>query len=186
MLRHAVEIDISPEVLAASVGRLAAAAGLSKAQARKHVHALIADGLVLVIGNAFGGAPGSGPTYTLNSRLLAHLADSNPDLFAEPGVEIGVGHSHSYRFEADGVQFLACLMGRPSARRVVFWRVDGPQANYGDVPLRTLLTDSRVQGGWHCHLLPNGDPDVPFEQMHRLKAEEVATIERCRRGVVRW
>lgn len=55
----------------------------------------------------------------------------------------------------------------------MFWRTDGPRTNYGDVSLKTLLRDPRVQGGWHCHLLPNGNPDAPFEQMYRLNSEEV-------------
>ena len=162
--------EVSP-----TMARIAEASGLSKVQARKHVHALISDGLLAVVGNAFGGAPGAGPSYTFNRGLLEHLAACNPDLFAtraDADVEAGT----TYRFEAGGAQFLACLVGAPGSRRVVFLRVDGELASFGDVPLRTLLSDPRTRGGWHCHLLPNGDPDVPFEQMFRLTLEDVALL----------
>lgn len=160
----------------ATMDQIAAAAALSKVQARKHVHALIAEGLIAVVGNAFGGAPGAGPSYAFNAGLLEQLAACSPDLFWGQDQVHGDRFDQAYRFAVDGTQFVACLIGEPGARRVVFWRVDGVCANYGDVPLKVLLLDLRVRGSWHCHLLPNGNPDVPLEQMYHLTFDDVALL----------
>lgn len=160
----------------ATMGQIATAARLSTVQARKHVHALIAEGLLAVVGNAFGGAPGAGPSYVFNIGLLKHLAACSPDLFADQRVERGDQVGEIHHFAVGSAQFLACLVGEPGSRRVVFWRVDGELANYGDVALKTLLCDTRTRGGWHCHLSPHGDPDVPYDQMFRLAQENVAQL----------
>ncbi|MFT3815248.1 MAG: hypothetical protein QM740_18020 [Acidovorax sp.] len=160
----------------ATMAQIATAAGLSKVQARKHVHALIVEGLLAIAGNAFGGVPGTGPSYIFNWGLLEHLAACTPDLFAEARAKITAEPDDAYRLTVNGVQFLACLVGAPGSRRVVFWRVDGERAKYGDVPLNVLLRDARVRGAWHCHLLPNGDADAPFEQMFRLTSQEVEQL----------
>lgn len=169
--------DSSYGEFSATMAQIAAAAGLSKVQARKHVHALIAEGLLAVVGNAFGGTPGAGPSYTFNRAVLEHLAACTPDLFAEQQAGLPVELEDAYRFTVDGAQFLAVLVGEPGARRVVFWRVDGQRASYGDVPMQVLLRDLRVRGCWHCHLLPNGEADVPREEMFELSLEEVDRLK---------
>ncbi len=170
--------DVGGGIVQATMGHIANRAGLSKAQARKHVHALITEGVLKVIGNAHGGAPGQSPDYVFNIRLLEQLAASTPVLFGEQGEEPGHEAHDVYRFQvsAGGAQFLACLVGDPGFRRVVFWRVDGQRESYGEVALKVLLCDLSARGGWHCHLMPNGDPDVPHEQMFDLTLEEVAQL----------
>ena len=53
--------DVGGGIVQATMGHIANRAGLSKAQARKHVHALITEGVLKVTGNAHGGAPGQSP-----------------------------------------------------------------------------------------------------------------------------
>jgi len=168
--------DVHGGTFRATMGRIAAAAKLSPVQARKHVHALIADGLLAVVGNASGGAPGAGSSYAFNQGLLERLVACTPDLFSEPRAGLTTEPDDAYCFTVNGARFLAVLVGMPGARCVVFWRVDGEHANYGDVPLKVLLCDPRSRGGWHCHISPHGDPDVPYEQMFRLTREDVALL----------
>lgn len=156
----------------ATMAQIAAAAGLSKAQARKHVHALAAEGLLTIVGDAFGGAPGAGPVYVFNRELLEHLAACTPDLFARLDAEAVAEMGDVNRFTINEAQFLAMLVGAPGARRIVFWRVDGAHAYYGDVPLKVLLRDPRVRECWHFHLTPDGEADVPYEQVFGLSRDQ--------------
>lgn len=158
--------------LRATMGQIAAAAGLSKVQTRKHVHALIAEGLLVVAGNAFGGSPGAGPVYVFNRGLLEHLAARTPDLFSGQHPGAAAEQDGAHRFAINGAQFLAMLVGAPGTRRVVFWRVDGEHAYFGDVPLKVLLRNPSVRGCWHFHLTPDGEPDVPYDQAFGLSREQ--------------
>lgn len=156
----------------ATMGQIAAAAGLSTVQARKHVHGLLAEELLAATGNVHGGAPGAGSSYSFNLSLLEHLAACTPDLFAEPQGGATEGLDDAYRFIVNDAHFLAVLVGKPGARRVVFWRVDRRHENYGDVSLKVLLCDPRTRGGWHFHLTPHGNPDVPYEQVFGLSSDQ--------------
>lgn len=68
-------------VIQVTMASIASRAGLSSVQARKHVHALIADGILRVVGNACGGAPGVAPQYAFNRRTLEQMFAKNPDFF---------------------------------------------------------------------------------------------------------
>lgn len=67
-----------------SMAYIAASCNLSRAQAQRHVHALIADGYLSVIANAAGGAPGTVPHYKLHvdrlteSKSPARRMDATP------------------------------------------------------------------------------------------------------------
>lgn len=165
--------DARQGMFSATMDQIATAADLSKAQTRKHVHALVAEGLLAASGSVFGGTRGEGPSYVFNLSLLKQLAARTPDLFDEGGME----SSDAYRFEVGSAQFLACLVGLPGSRRVVFWRVDNEQrVSFGDVALRTLLCDPRSRGGWHFHITPQGNPDVPYEQVFGLSSDQGAAL----------
>lgn len=62
---------------AASMQQLAGVVGLSKVQTRKHVHALIAMGVLKVTANAHGGAPGLVPHYRFDALRLRALAQQS-------------------------------------------------------------------------------------------------------------
>lgn len=156
--------------------QIASAAKLSKVQTRKHVQTLLAEGVLTASGSVHGGAPGVGPSYSFNVGLLEQLVTCSPDLFEDYASGVLSETADVYRFESSGAHFVAHLVGTPGARRVVFWRVDEACMSYGDVELRTLLRDPRVRGGWHCHLLPRGNPDVPYEQIFCLSSEVVAAL----------
>jgi hypothetical protein len=56
-----------------SMRKIAAMASCSKSQAQRHVHALVADGLVTVVANSAGGRPGATPRYALDMQRIEAL-----------------------------------------------------------------------------------------------------------------
>ena len=103
--------------VAMTMAQIAAAAGLSKVQARKHVHALTQDGVLRVLANAHGGVPGEAPQYEFDRQRLAQCLASVPDLFQEAPQISGPTH----RFTSEGRScMVAELAGRPGKRRVRF------------------------------------------------------------------
>jgi hypothetical protein len=61
-----------------SIQKIAEKVRLKERQAQRVVHSLIADGFVLVTGNALGGAPGSSRRYRLNLSRLTGVAHDTP------------------------------------------------------------------------------------------------------------
>lgn len=61
-----------------SVRKIAEKVRLKERQAQRVVHSLIADGFVLVTGNALGGAPGSSRRYRLNLSRLTGASHDTP------------------------------------------------------------------------------------------------------------
>lgn len=160
-----------------TMASIADRAGLSSVQARKHVHALIADGILGVVRNPHGGGPGVAPEYAFNRRTLEQMFAKNPDFFAVVADEPAIPNSEAYRFSAGGADFLAFLVGEPGSRRVEFWRVDGgPRISYGDVLLSVLLRDYRVRNAWHGHLAIHGNEEAPIETMVELPLPEIAAL----------
>ncbi|SFU99416.1 hypothetical protein SAMN04489707_106314 [Paenacidovorax caeni] len=146
-----------------TMAQIAAAAGLSKVQARKHVHALTQDGVLRVLANAHGGVPGEAPQYEFDRQRLAQCLASVPDLFQEAPQISGPTH----RFTSEGRScMVAELAGRPGKRRVRFYREakDGLH-DYGSVPLHQLLWPWRLQGGWDATVYPvvENEDDYPEE-----------------------
>lgn len=138
--------------VAMTMAQIAAAAGLSKVQARKHVHALIQDGVLRVLANAHGGAPGEAPQYEFDLERVARRLAAVPDLFQEAPRISGPIH----RFISEGrARMLAELVGRPGQRRVQFYReaADGLR-NYGWVSLADLLKPWRLKGHWDAVTYP--------------------------------
>lgn len=164
-------------VIRVTMASIASRAALSSVQARKHVHALIADGILRVVGNACGGAPGVAPQYAFNRRTLEQMFAKNPDFFGSAADQPTIPNGEAYQFSAGGADFLAFLVGEPGSRRVEFWRVDGgPRISYGDVPLRVLLRDQRVRTAWHAHLAIHGNEEAPIETMVELPLHEIAAL----------
>lgn len=154
-----------------SMRNLAEAAGLSKNAAREHVHALRREGIVSVIENAHGGAPGAAPVYRIHAPVLERLAEDSGDLFEQWLEDAPPGDPYTIELDS-GVLLAASLRGRPGNRVVSFWRVDvEPGQDYGEVPLALLLRDPRVRGAWDGHLKPH----KPFvaEQPVRLLPREI-------------
>lgn len=143
-------------IVRATMGHIASRAGLSKVQARKHVHALISDGVLQVVGNAHGGAPGAAPHYRFSTARLQAMP-------------MRVGHTADM-FELaqhvcpeccivseGGAQLVAQLVGPPGLRRVQFYRVASEGLrDYGQVPLSNVLSPWRLQqeGSWDAALYP--------------------------------
>lgn len=135
-----------------SMRNLAAAVQMSKAQTRKHVHALVALGVLEVTANAHGGAPGTAPVYCFKLGRLQALATGpgrTTDIF--DAVE---QRRPTYRFVSEGrARMVAQLAGRPGQRCVQFFREsDGGLQDYGQVPLSQLLLPWRLKGCWDAVL----------------------------------
>lgn len=136
----------------ASMLQIAAWAELSRVQARKHVHALIDDGILRILANAHGGAPGEAPLYEFNRERIADCLAAVPDLFQEPPKITGPTH----RFVSEGrARMVAELVGRPGQRRVQFYReADDGLRDYGSVALTDLLKPWRLKGQWDAVTYP--------------------------------
>lgn len=167
--------DINGGLLKASMASLAALAGLSTPQVRKHVHALIALGVLEVTANAHGGAPGAVPHYRFNlTRLqaMATHAGHSADLF-----DFAQQRAPTHRFLSHGgAQMVAQLIGRPGQRQVQFYR-EAPQGlrDYGQVPLSMVLRPWRVEGGWEAAVFPvvEHDDDNFQEEIHPGEYEKL-------------
>lgn len=166
--------DVQSGRIETTMAEIAVAARLSKVQTRKHVHALIKDGLLRVVANAHGGAPGTAPRYALDRGHLEQLAARNGDLFAEP-VRIS-GPTH--RFMSEGrASMVAELAGEPGRRYVQFYRESSSGLrDYDQVPLADLLRPWRLAGCWDAVVYPvvELEDDYPeeifpgeFEQLQR-------------------
>lgn len=59
-----------------SMGAIAEKTRLSRSQAQRIVHGLIADGFVLVVGNEAGGKPGSTRRYQINLAAMTGRMDA--------------------------------------------------------------------------------------------------------------
>ncbi len=70
--------DESGDKIYPSMSTIAAKVCCSEDQARRMVHALIKRGLVAVVGNEHGGAPGSSRKYRINLDPLTAGADATP------------------------------------------------------------------------------------------------------------
>lgn len=69
-----------------SMSSVADACNMSRSQAQRHMRALMKDGLLSVIANAAGGAPGTVPDYQLHIERLAEPKRARGSVFAIPGV----------------------------------------------------------------------------------------------------
>lgn len=142
-------------VFAATMADIAAWTGLSKNQARKHVHSLISMGVLRVVANAHGGSPLDAPLYQfVASRLrdLAQDAGATPDLFEAPEALPHFTFDGELE-DSSAAVMLAVLSGRPGRRIVSFIRQsdDGPVA-YGHLTMQAVLLPLSISqewaGGW--------------------------------------
>lgn len=157
-LAMAAAADNAGGTLAASMATLSRLAGLSTTQVRHHVHALVAIGVIEVIANAHGGAPGAVPHYRFNrTRLqaMATHAGNSADLFDHAQECLA-----THRFVSEGgASMVAQLVGKPGQRRVQFFRetADGLR-DYGQVALAHVLRPWRwrwqQEGSWDTVLYP--------------------------------
>lgn len=163
-LRLAELHDRNQGCISISMGALATQAGASVNSVRCHVHGLQSDGVLAVIANASGGAPGAPPRYRLNEDRLRALAvaPAVQDLFSEgmlPSYPEKRKGSEAFLFRSTaGIEMKAELAGAPGHRVVKFTRPKQgklPRRSYGVVRLGLLLCDSRA-GAWIGHLTPDG------------------------------
>lgn len=73
-----------------SIKVVADACGISSDQARRHLHDLMQDGLLEVVGNQWGGAPGSTRNYRLNIPATTGT-NATPCADATPGTDAADG-----------------------------------------------------------------------------------------------
>ena len=150
---------------AASMHQLACVVGLSKVQTRKHVHALIAMGVLKVTANAHGGAPDLVPHYrfdALRLRALAQQSGKTPDLFdTAPAPRMRFFAADGEDAEYARQRMAVELHGRAGARSIRFFQehVHGDIA-YGVAPLQMLMLPPFAKGAWSGWLSPQpGTPD---------------------------
>lgn len=149
----------------ASMACIAAWTGLSKAQARKHVHALVKMDVLRVLANANGGDPLAWPVYQFNVlrlRAIGQQSGQTPDMFS---VSLPPRRGFYALDDSDGgaemVAMALEILGRPGQRQVRFVRagLHGDIA-YGRTHLRALLLPSFAKGAWTGWLNPQeGAPD---------------------------
>lgn len=70
-----------------SMSSIANKVRLSESQARRVVHGLIADGYLVVLGNANGGSPGASRQYQLVLSALTGRIHATPSVDATPGAD---------------------------------------------------------------------------------------------------
>lgn len=141
---------------------IAAWTELSKGQARKHVHALLKMGVLIVLANANGGDPGAWPVYQFNAprlRALAQQSGRTSDLFEATPIP---RMSFMAEDEAGERQYMAIeLYGRPGQRTVRFF-LESPKGDiaYGWTRLQALLLPVLAKGSWTGWLNPETEaPD---------------------------
>ena len=144
--------DLECGDMRATMLQIATWAELSKAQARKHVHALIGEGVLRVLANAHGGVPGEAPRYEFDRHGIAQRLAAVRDLFRESPQPSGP----TYRFVSEGrARMVAELVGRPGRRRVQFYRdAEDGLRDYGSVALADLLKPWRQKGHWDAVTYP--------------------------------
>lgn len=148
--------DANAGHIAASMAQLAAMVSMSKAQVRRHVHALVTLGVLEVTANAHGGAPRALPHYRFNLlrlRALAQQTGRTSDLFhAAPAPRTSF-----FGEDVEDVrqQMTLELRGKPGNRTIHF-SLDSPKGDipYGWTPLRILLLPPNVAGSWNGWLNP--------------------------------
>lgn len=94
MLKFADYADDNGFNVYPSIATMAKHARLSESQARRVIHGLLEHGWVLLVGNEFGGAPGTTRQYRVNVEKLRQMdlvtltpgADATPSVDATPGV----------------------------------------------------------------------------------------------------
>lgn len=165
-LAMAAVADDAGGILAASMASIGRLVGMSTRQVRKHVHALITMGVLEVVANAHGGAPGTVPHYRFNLARLQAMATHtghSADLF-DPAQDNRPG----FRFLSEGgSHMVAQLVGEPGLRFVQFHKdVAGELRDYGQVPLAYLLRPWRwrwqQEGAWDAVLYPVVDHEDEF------------------------
>ncbi len=150
---------------AASMQQLAGVVGLSKVQTRKHVHALIAMGVLKVTANAHGGAPGLVPHYrfdALRLRALAQQSGKTPDLFhPAPAPRMRFFAADGEEAEFASQRMAIELHGRPGDRSIRFFHESSHgDIGYGRAPFKVLMSPSFAKGAWTGWLNPQpGAPD---------------------------
>ncbi|CAE6946267.1 hypothetical protein R69608_05538 [Paraburkholderia nemoris] len=72
-----------------SIRAIAVKCRLSEWQARRIVHQMISDGLLEIVGNHFGGAPGASRQYRFRLDLLTPSAGATPSAHASPTPSAG-------------------------------------------------------------------------------------------------
>lgn len=172
----------------ASMACIAAWTGLSKVQARKHVHALVRMDVLRVLANANGGDPLAWPVYQFNVlrlRALGQHPGGTPDMFSASAPP---RRSFDALNGTDGCKEIVAMaieiLGRPGKREVRFVR-EAPQGDiaYGRTHLQALLLPTFAKGAWTGWLNPQeGAPDwadpvyTPSETVERLRqwAQSVA------------
>lgn len=71
-----------------SIGALARKMRVSESQARRTLHKLIDEGFISVVGNQFGGAPGSTRQYVIHlDRIETGSTDATPSADARPSMD---------------------------------------------------------------------------------------------------
>lgn len=150
---------------AASMQQLAGVVGLSKVQTRKHVHALIAMGVLKVTANAHGGAPSLVPHYrfdALRLRALAQQSGKTPDLFhSAPAPRMRFFAADGEDAEYARQRMAIELHGRPGDRSIRFFHESSQgDIGYGCAPLMVLMSPPFAKGAWSGWLNPQpGAPD---------------------------
>ncbi len=148
--------DCSDGFIQASMATLAEHVGLSTVQTRKHVHALIRMGLLRVLANAHGGAPGSVPHYQFDVqrlRVLGQQPGATPDLFKAVAAPRRGFYAAN---ESANLAIMAIeLHGGPGLRCIRFVRQsEQGDVPYGTTPLKDFLRPFNSTGGWSGWLNP--------------------------------
>lgn len=148
--------DCSGGPIQASMATLAERVGLSTVQTRKHVHALIRMGLLRVLANAHGGAPGAVPHYQFDVQRLRALGQqpgATPDLFKTVAAPRRGFYAAN---ESANLAIMAIeLHGGPGRRSIRFVRASAQgDVPYGTTPLKDFLRPINSTGGWSGWLSP--------------------------------
>lgn len=162
-------------LVSTSMGELARATGLSENQARRHVHALVADGVIAVVANAHGGDPGKVPRYRFVHDRLAAMANgpgSHQDMFQTTRREDAASSEHVFWTDPN-TEFYVRLIGAPGRRQVAFWLCGGRPKRYGSVPLARLLADPTSPDSWDGVLVPFDKPHCAQRDLVQLPDDVV-------------
>ena len=141
----------------ASMATLAAWAGMSSGQTRKHVHSLINMGVLQVLANRNGGSSQSLPQYQFNSlrlRALGQQPGSTPDMFQTPALARKAFHATDER--GNQVEMVIEIRGQPGMRLVRFVRPTSTGTYlYGQASLQAMLRPGFAKGAWTGWLNPH-------------------------------
>lgn len=148
--------DRSGGLIQASMATLAERVGLSTVQTRKHVHALIRMGLLNVLANAHGGAPGAVPHYQFDVQRLRTLRQqpgTTPDLFNTVSAPRRGFYATN---ESATLATMAVEMHGGPGRRVIRFVRESAQGDvpYGHTSLKEFLQPLNSAGAWSGWLNP--------------------------------